>query len=70
MPISNRRRPRVRIADDHMLVAETCKHLLEDEFQVVGVVGKRRDLLAEPLKPDLVILDIAMPQQNGLEANF
>ncbi len=64
--------PKVRllIADDHTLLAEACKNLLEPEFQVVGVVNNGRDLLraAESLKPDIVILDIAMPQLNGLDA--
>jgi len=65
-------RPRARllIADDHTLVAETCKYFLEPEFQVVAIVKNGRELLktANELKPDVVILDIAMPQLNGLDA--
>jgi DNA-binding NarL/FixJ family response regulator len=58
------------IADDHTLLAEACKSLLEYEFQVVAIVNNGRDLLrvANELKPDVVILDIAMPQLNGLDA--
>jgi len=63
-------RARLLIADDHTLVAEACKSLLEPEFQVVGIVNNGRDLLeaARELKPNVVILDIAMPQLNGLDA--
>ncbi len=68
--MDNRHRARLIIADDHLLLAEACKNLLEPEFQVVSVVNNGRELLqmSESLKPDLVILDIAMPQLNGLDA--
>lgn len=61
---------RLLIADDHRLVAETCKNLLEPEFEVVGVVTDGRALLdaAFSLHPDLILLDIAMPHLNGLDA--
>ncbi len=63
-------KPSVVIADDHTLVAEACKRLLEPEFDVVGVVDNGRDLLRRACEstPDVVVLDIAMPQMNGLEA--
>lgn len=66
--MENRHRARLLIADDHTLLAEACKNLLEPEFQVLAIVNNGRDLLkvAEELKPDAVILDIAMPQMNGL----
>jgi len=61
---------KVLIADDHTLVAEACKKLLEPEFNVVGIVADGRSLLrkTKELRPDVVISDIAMPQLNGLDA--
>ena len=68
--MENRRRARLLIADDHTLLAEACKGLLEPEFEVVGIVDNGRALLqlACELKPDVIIVDIAMPQLNGLDA--
>jgi DNA-binding NarL/FixJ family response regulator len=61
---------RILIADDHRLLADACKTLLEPEFQVVGVVTDGRCMIrsAAELKPDIIILDIYMPQLNGLDA--
>jgi len=63
-------RSRILIADDHTLVAELCKRLLEKEFDVVGVVSDGRALLraAIELKPDVILVDVAMPILNGLDA--
>jgi DNA-binding NarL/FixJ family response regulator len=63
-------RSRILIADDHNLVAELCKRLLETEFNVVGVVSDGRALVraASALKPDVIVIDIAMPILNGLDA--
>jgi len=68
--MERRHRSKILIADDHKLVAEACKNLLEPEFEVVGIVGDGRSLLqaVADLHPDVVILDIAMPQLNGLDA--
>jgi DNA-binding NarL/FixJ family response regulator len=64
------KRSRILIADDHNLVAELCKKLLETEFDVVGVVADGRALVraAGELKPDVIVLDVAMPILNGLDA--
>jgi DNA-binding NarL/FixJ family response regulator len=61
---------RILIADDHLLVAEAIKRLLEPEYDVVGIVGDGRALLqsAASLGPQLIILDVAMPLLNGLDA--
>ena len=61
---------RVLVADDHTLVADLCKKLLETEFDVVGTVSNGRDLVraALQLKPDVIVVDIAMPLLNGLDA--
>jgi DNA-binding NarL/FixJ family response regulator len=63
-------RSRILIADDHTLVAELCKKLLETEFDVVGTVSDGRALVraAAELKPDVIVVDVAMPILNGLDA--
>jgi len=63
-------RSRVLIADDHNLVAELCQRLLETEFDVIGIVSDGRALVraACKLKPDVAVVDIAMPILNGLDA--
>ncbi|MDF0676583.1 MAG: response regulator transcription factor [Nitrospira sp.] len=63
-------KPRVLLADDHALVLEGFKKLLEEHCQVVGCVEDGRSLLdvAKRLRPDIVVLDISMPQLNGLDA--
>ncbi len=62
---------RILLADDHTLVAEAIKRLLEPEFEVVGMVGDGRSLVREAcaLKPDVVLVDLNMPMLNGLDAS-
>jgi len=63
-------RSRILIADDHTLIAELCRKLLDMEFDVVGTVSDGHALVraAGELKPDVVVVDIAMPILNGLDA--
>jgi len=62
--------PRVILADDHTLVAEALRQLIAPHFDVVATVADGRALLstALSLKPDVVVVDVAMPLLNGLEA--
>ncbi len=63
-------RRRVLLADDHTLLLGAFEKLLEHEYTVVGAVSDGRALLsaAAELRPDVIVLDIAMPLLNGLDA--
>lgn len=63
-------RPRVLLANDHTLVLEGLAKLIEADFDLVGQVGDGRTLLeaAHRMAPDVVVMDIAMPHLNGLDA--
>jgi DNA-binding NarL/FixJ family response regulator len=60
----------VLLADDHTIVAEGLRSLLEGEFELVGVVNDGRALVkaAQELRPDVIVADISMPLLNGLDA--
>ncbi len=64
------KRPRVLLADDHQIVLEGLKNLLEGEFEIIGGVQDGRALVdqAATLHPDVIVADISMPQLNGIEA--
>ena len=68
--MSSPRRPRVLLADDHLLVAEALKSLLTPEFDLVGVVEDGRALVeaAGRLRPDVIVADVTMPHLNGIDA--
>jgi DNA-binding NarL/FixJ family response regulator len=61
---------RVLLADDHRIVIEGLKRLLEPEYDVVGAVEDGRALIAAvgELQPDVVVADISMPHLNGIDA--
>jgi len=63
---------RILIADDHVVVAEGLKHLIEAQadLQVVSIVGDGRQAVqrTEELQPDVVIMDLSMPELNGADA--
>lgn len=63
-------RPKLLLADDHPVVLDGLRKLLEPDFEVVAAVTDGRELLraAQRLRPDLVITDISMPLVDGLEA--
>lgn len=63
-------RPRVLLADDHKIVVEGVKSLLEPEFELVGTVEDGRAMVseAERLRPDVIVADISMPLLSGIEA--
>ena len=63
------KRPKVLIADDHSMVIDGLRSLLEPEFEVVGAVNDGRAVLPEvrKLQPDVVVIDISMPLLNGLD---
>jgi DNA-binding NarL/FixJ family response regulator len=64
------KRTRIILADDHILLLDSLKNLLEPEFEVVGTFADGRVLLesAPSLTPDVIVLDIGMPIMNGLNA--
>src|SRR6476661_7968179 len=63
-------RPRVLLADDHVMLLEAFAKLLADECDVVGMVSNGHALLeaAERLHPDVAVVDIGMPMLNGIAA--
>ena len=62
--------PRILLADDHTLLLEAFRKLLEPAYDVVGTVRDGFALLdaASALKPDVILIDMSMPRLNGLEA--
>lgn len=64
------RKTRVLLADDHQIVLEGLKNLLEQDFELVGMVMDGKALVNKALKllPDVIVVDISMPLLNGIEA--
>lgn len=63
-------RPRIFLADDHLLLLDAFSNLLESRYEVVGTATDGRKMLSKvsKLKPDVVVLDISMPNMNGFDA--
>lgn len=64
------KRVRILLADDHNMLIEAMKNLLEPEFEVIDTASDGRSLVSKAIKlnPDVIIMDISMPLLNGLEA--
>lgn len=64
--------PRLMLADDHTILMEGFRKLLEPQHEIVGTVSDGRALveMALQLKPDVIVADIGMPLMNGLEAGL
>jgi DNA-binding NarL/FixJ family response regulator len=67
---SIKRRPRVLLADDHTMLLDAFRRLLEPRCEIVGTAGDGRTLLdlAASSRPDVIVLDISMPGLNGIDA--
>jgi DNA-binding NarL/FixJ family response regulator len=63
-------KPRIVLADDHEIILDGLRRILEPEFDVVGTAADGRGLVAEieRLKPKVAVADISMPLLNGLDA--
>ena len=63
-------RPRVLLADDHKILIEGLRGLLDPDYEFLGSVEDGRQLVseAERLEPDVIIADVSMPLLNGIEA--
>ncbi len=61
---------RILLADDHVLVSEAICAILEKNYEIAGTAKDGRELIekANRLKPDVIVLDISMPELNGIEA--
>ncbi len=63
-------RATILLADDHVLLLEAFRRMLEPAFEVVGTAADGAALVEEALRlePDVVVADVSMPRMNGLEA--
>jgi DNA-binding NarL/FixJ family response regulator len=64
------KKPRILLADDHQIVIEGLKALLQDEFELAGVAADGRQLLEQARRclPDVIVADVSMPLLNGIDA--
>ena len=61
---------KILIADDHPIVAEGLRRMLEPTFELVAIVENGHEMVAaaKELKPDAIVADISMPLLNGIDA--
>jgi DNA-binding NarL/FixJ family response regulator len=64
------KRARILIVDDHQLVLQRVRTLLQSDFEIVGDARTGKEMVMEAirLKPDVIVADIAMPEMSGIEA--
>jgi DNA-binding NarL/FixJ family response regulator len=64
------RKPRIFLADDHAMLLDAFRRMLEQEFEVVGTASDGLELLesAPKLRPDLVVIDLGLPLLSGVDA--
>ncbi|MBL8173722.1 MAG: response regulator transcription factor [Bryobacterales bacterium] len=64
------KKPRILLADDHKIVTEGLRGLLDQEFDLIGFAADGRELVAKAteLNPDVIVVDISMPLLNGIDA--
>ncbi len=69
MTASRQKRPKIVLIDDHPKVLMTASQIMKDEFEIVATVGNGEAGLdaVSMLRPDIVIIDIGMPGENGFE---
>ena len=63
-------RPRILLADDHTMLLDAFRRLLEPRCEIVGTAGDGRALLelAAGTRPEIIVLDVSMPRLNGIDA--
>jgi DNA-binding NarL/FixJ family response regulator len=63
-------KPRIILLDDHRILLDAVKGIIEPEFDVVGIFDDARTALEEcsKLRPDIIVLDVGMPGMNGISA--
>jgi DNA-binding NarL/FixJ family response regulator len=64
------RRPRILLADDHTMLLDAFRRLLEPQCEIVGTASDGHALIALALttNPEIIVLDISMPRLNGMDA--
>jgi len=64
------KRPKIILADDHTILLDALRNMVEPEFEVVALCSNGRELIkaARELNPVMIVLDIGMPMMNGLNA--